>query len=176
MDITLHSVILALIVTAIACAFDISKGLIPNALIYPAWLLAVVLFLFGYGLSSWIDLGLALMLAFVPAAVLFSFGLLGGGDVKLLALLATLLGYSSTFDLLILSIGLGCIFSLGVILWAGRARVLSKYFLSLGKSFYYQTGVIDVPVSGLRIPFALPVFGALLIVLAYPSFSILELM
>jgi prepilin peptidase CpaA len=176
MDITPHSVILALIVTSMACAFDLSKGLIPNALIYPTWLFAIVLFMLGYGLSSWVDLSMALALGFVPAAVLFSFGLLGGGDVKLLALLATLLGYSSTFNLLIFAVGFACVLSLGVILWSRRAGTFLKDCFGLLKDIYYQTGVVDVRVSDVRVPFALPVFAALLVILAYPKFSILELM
>ena len=176
MDITLHSVILALIVTAMACAFDLSKGLIPNALIYPAWLIAIGLFLLGYGLGSWVDLSLALMLGFAPAAIMFSFGLLGGGDVKLLAFLATLLGYSSTLNLLIFSVGFASIFSLGVILWSGRMSFFFKGLVGIFKSIYYQVGVVDIPVSDVRIPFALPVFAALLLVLAYPGLSISALM
>ena len=176
MDITLHSAILALIVTATACAFDLSKGLIPNALIYPAWLIAIGLFLLGCGLDSWLDLSMAIMLGFVPAALLFSFGLLGGGDVKLLAFLATLLGASSTFNLLIFSVGFASIFSLSVILWSGAMSVFSKGFLNILRGIYYQVGVVDIPLSDVRIPFALPVFAALLLVLTYPSLSISALM
>src|SRR3546814_6099353 len=87
-----------------AAVSDAQRRIIPNWLTLTIAALAVPYWL-GTGLELWPDIALQLCLAagaFVIFAGLFAFGLMGGGDVKLLAALALWLPVGRFLELVVI--------------------------------------------------------------------------
>ena len=87
------ALMLGICVASIAAITDWSRGEIPNWLTLPPLFLAPL----GYGLAMGVDFALrcvcaAILSAFVPY-LLFRRGVMGGGDVKLLAALGATAGF-----------------------------------------------------------------------------------
>lgn len=136
-----------------AAAIDLRSQRIPNALTIPLALAALALHALTQGPSglwfslSGLGLGLGLMLA--P----FLFGVMGGGDVKLLAAVGAWLGPQVTLDAFLFTSLFGGAYALLVL--ARRADVLRGVFLRFWTSlcvtagagtFHYQ------PEAGARLP------------------------
>ncbi len=78
------------IALAVAAATDLAWRIIPNRLNLAIALAAPVAW-WAQGMAPWPDVGLQLAVAvavFVPFLLMFNFGAMGGGDVKLIAALA----------------------------------------------------------------------------------------
>ncbi len=87
------AVVLAICVASLAAMTDWSRGEIPNWLTLPPIFVAPL----GYGLAMGVDFALrclcaAILSAFVPY-LMFRRGVMGGGDVKLLAALGATTGF-----------------------------------------------------------------------------------
>lgn len=112
-----------------AAASDVATRRIPNRLV--AALAALGLARLGLGLAAGAsplaataDLGLGLAV-FALGAVLFRFGVLGGGDVKLMAAGALWLGLGSAWTFLAGTALAGGALAVGMVTWlsvAGRGR------------------------------------------------------
>ena len=96
--------IVALVLGIAAAKLDVSSRQIPNWLTYPS-------FGIGIALSVWPEFGIGLvnslvgaLVAFLPPFLLFSCGRLGGGDVKLLAAVGSLVGFPSAASVLFASV------------------------------------------------------------------------
>jgi prepilin peptidase CpaA len=75
---------------AVAAATDIAARIIPNRLNLAIALTAPLAW-WAQGMTLWPDIGLQLAIAlavFVPFVIMFNFGAIGGGDVKLIGALA----------------------------------------------------------------------------------------
>jgi prepilin peptidase CpaA len=105
----------ALVVSLIAAWIDHRTGTIPNRLTIPVLFLGLGLGLAG-GTSSGFLLAVAgaFATALVPL-ILFRFGAMGGGDVKLFAALGALLGAGSALEAEIVAFFLGAI--QGMVVW-----------------------------------------------------------
>lgn len=121
MNYHLAALTLVLIASAIAAYTDVRTRRIPNAL--PAGLLAG-----GLGLSAaagWQQAAIALSLfavVFAFGTLLFSFHLIGGGDVKLLAAAAAALGWPDTAAFLLYTILAGGVLGLTIAVFRRRLR------------------------------------------------------
>lgn len=101
-----------------AAVSDATRRIIPNWLTAAVALLAIP-YWFGIGLSPWPGMALQLTLAlvtFVLFAGLFAFGLMGGGDVKLLAALALWLPLSRFVELIVIMSLAGGVLTLAMVI------------------------------------------------------------
>ena len=83
---------LALGATAVAAGFDMRSKEIPNTISIVLGLAALIAAALGLHPLPWWDIALGFGVAFGGSFLLFALGVLGGGDVKLLAALGLTLG------------------------------------------------------------------------------------
>ena len=128
-------------VLAVLSSADFERRLLPNRLMYPA-LLAAVLFSWAWPDRSAVDIAIGGAVAAGAAVGLFALGVLFGnargsglgfGDVKLLVLLGLLAGWPAVGPAVVIGILLGGIPALALIL-TGRRNVHFSYgpYLSAG--------------------------------------------
>lgn len=86
--------------TIVATVCDLRRREIPDWIPAVLGLCAVIFVALGWTDVGWVGLGLGCVAAFVPALLLFALGALGGGDVKLLAVLGMGLGPAAMLSLL----------------------------------------------------------------------------
>lgn len=113
----------ALIVSAYT---DIARDKVYNWCTYPAIFVGLVVHgLVGYQSGDWLSLGWG-FLGFAIGAGLFllpyRFGLVGGGDVKLMGAVGALQGPNFVILSAFLSAVVGAIFGFSVLIWKGRFR------------------------------------------------------
>ncbi|MCP4198841.1 MAG: prepilin peptidase [Proteobacteria bacterium] len=119
---------LALVLTLIAAWTDYRTGTIPNRLTIPSLFLGLGLGLASGTASSFL---LAIAGAFATALVplvLFRFGAMGGGDVKLFAAVGALLGAGSALEAEILAFFLGAI--QGMVVWYRNGQLKQGLLLA----------------------------------------------
>ena len=111
--------VLILLVT-LASLFDLRLGKIPNALTYPACIFGLGFAATTWNWSAFSSSLLGLAVGFLPLFGLYLIGGLGGGDVKLMAAVGALMGYSFTLNALITSILVGGLIALLHVIWEGK--------------------------------------------------------
>ena len=118
---TLLAMLAALLVAA--AVVDLKKREIPHSVVIAVALLAIP-FWVASGLSFWPDALLQIGVAFLVFAVfalMFAFGWIGGGDVKLLGALALWLPWQAVVMMLVITSFAGLAVTLATIVWS-RAR------------------------------------------------------
>jgi len=162
---------LALILSGLACIWDVRKGIIPNWLSYSGLLAAVVLSFFESGRAV-ADTGLGFVIAFSLPFLLFLVGRLGGGDVKLLAALGAALGFPLAIDLLLWTCVFGFVVAFVVLVIAGRLKELVMDIVEMVLvTFLQRLGRTAVPVSGLSTPLAVSIFMSVCWLVFFPEYS-----
>jgi prepilin peptidase CpaA len=119
---TLLAMLAALLVAA--AVVDLKKREIPHTIVIAVALLAVP-FWIASGLSFWPDALLQIGVAFLVFAVfalLFAFGWIGGGDVKLLGALALWLPWQAVVMMLVIMSFAGLAVTLGTVVWSRVRR------------------------------------------------------
>jgi len=159
----MNAALLVLICAAIAAYTDVTSRRIPNAL--PALLLAAGIALSAlHGWQSAV-IGIGLFLAvFALGTVLFSFGLIGGGDVKLAAAASAALGWPDTAAFLLYTMVAGGIIGLAISVARGRLRPTLANVKAL--AFPMLSGVRPAPVSSAAgtMPYGLAFFAGAAVV------------
>jgi prepilin peptidase CpaA len=117
--------IIAYAVVGIACALaamtDVLQRRIPNVLTGALALAAVALAILSGPASGFAALAVALgVLLF--GAVCFALGVLGGGDVKLLAAASLALGYPCAIGFIVATLICGGVLAIGSLIATGRLR------------------------------------------------------
>lgn len=122
---------IACALTALAGVWDLRAGVIPNRLTLPALALGVVLHSFTLyfaapSAAAWLwvadAIGGALLCALVPL-ILWRYGGMGGGDVKLLAALGGLLGVRAGLEVQLVTFIVAAIAAPAVLAFRGRLLV-----------------------------------------------------
>lgn len=158
----------------LVCAvLDLRFGRIPNTLTYGGLLFGMALSMFPLTVGPGMAMAGAAF-GFVPALVLFAFGGMGGGDVKLLAAVGALVGWPLMVDVLFYSIVVGTAIAVGMTIWHGRVADL------LGGLKYHILALVYpklerwVPVKDVRVPFAVAVAGGTIWALFLPVMRVSE--
>lgn len=127
LDETLLALLAALVLTGVAAVWDLRTGLIPNRLVLAGALVAwgmTCLLGYSHGLTSMVH-GLvamvagALLVSLVPV-VLYRLGGLGGGDVKLLAVLGATLGPYLGLEAELYAFVAALLYAPARLLWQGK--------------------------------------------------------
>lgn len=141
----------------VACAFDLKAFRIPNAISLAVIVLFLIKALAMVDSMVWTGHALAFALMFVLGFAAFTFGLIGGGDVKLLSALALWFGISALPSLLTLTaIGGGLFAVLLLLLRHGASRLLA---VASPEGAARATGLLDRKAP---MPYALPIAAAAL--------------
>lgn len=188
LDITINVV---LIVLLILCSFeDARKKIIPNKYTIPALLAGFVLMTMNNGLDGLKDSLQGFLLGFLIFLLPFIFGLMGAGDVKLLAAIGALKGLTFTAYSLLAS---GLAGGIMVIIYAIYKRQLLKTIINmfgiiikpLAKGIYLNSGnklaektynyfeKAKNEHDNLYIPYAIPIAVGTIGVLASSLFNLL---
>ncbi len=163
---------LALALASVAALIDVRSGRIPNAITYPAIALGLAL-----GLAPGADpglgaRGLGLAVGFGPSFALFLAGVLGGGDVKLLAALGALVGFPAIVEVLLYSGLAGAVIGLGVLVWNGRLAATLHGMAAIAGMASLGQRPPPVPARDLRIPLGAAICTGVAWTLAAPVWGV----
>lgn len=161
------SVLLAILLSAAVWA-DFTSHRIPNGLSVAAAVLGLGLSLAPEGIGIG-EAGGGFAAGFVALLPLYLFRAVGAGDLKLMAAAGTFLGTAGTLVALVYALALGGPLVLG---YAAKKRSLARLLDSLrvftyGSAIRVSHGsapsVDDMPLSGLRVPYAIAIAGGVLL-------------
>jgi prepilin peptidase CpaA len=149
---------LVLVSAAIAAYTDVRSRRIPNAVSAALLLAGLTLHAFAGWQSEAISIGLFLGV-FAFGTMLFSFKLLGGGDVKLIAAAAATLGWPDTAPFLLYTMVAGGILGIIISIARGRLRPVLNNVKAL--VFPMLSGVRPAPISSAvgTMPYGLAIFA-----------------
>ena len=151
---------LGLVACGIAACTDLASRRVPNALTLPLLAVAPLLAAFD-GLHAALVACTIVVVALVGGIVLHGSGILGGGDVKLLAGAGALAGYPACVEVALYSAVCGGILAIAVAVVRGDlAGVLSRVRVGVattiaGRSIAVGAAAIDT--CGTRIPYAVAI-------------------
>jgi prepilin peptidase CpaA len=117
-------VLFAVALSCIAAITDVRSRLIPNWLTFPALGIACGAHAFLGGPTALLFALLSALACFAPSYFLFVRGALGGGDVKLFAVLGALLGLRDGLEVQLSAFVLVAVFALATTAWHGRLFTL----------------------------------------------------
>ncbi len=157
------------LVLLVAAITDWRERKIFNWLTYPAALGAIVLHLLVFGFAS---TGIALLTGLgviVLGLIILPFGWLGGGDIKLLAVIGLALGPAALYEIFFYAVLVGFIMGMALSLKNGYLidllKRLGRFIASIFVSMSTRTNVTTSLETDERayLPFAIPIFfGAIL--------------
>jgi prepilin peptidase CpaA len=158
----------ALLCATVAAACDLKTRRIPNLLTGPSILLGLLLHL---ALGGWSQLGLSAAAALIGGGIFLVFYLAGGmgaGDVKLMAAVASLVGYHSVPKLLIATVLTGGVLALGLALLRGKLKTTLRNVVAL-LLHHRAEGLTPHPelnlqnTNTLRLPYAIAIAAGCLV-------------
>lgn len=182
---------LVLVVLLLLCSYeDVRKKLIPNKYTIPALIAGFVLMTLNYGLDGLKDSFLGFLLGFFIFFLPFMFGLMGAGDLKLMAAIGALKGFTFTVYALFAA---GIAGGIMVIIYAIYKKQLLKTIINmfgivlkpLAKIIYLNTNNrvaqkvfnffenVKHEHSDLYIPYAIPITVGTIGVLVSGVFNLL---
>lgn len=149
---------LVLVISAVAAYTDVTSRRIPNVL--PAVLLCAGVLL--QALQGWQHAAISIVLFLVVFAfgtLLFSFKLLGGGDVKLMAAACAALGWPDAPAFFLYTLVAGGVLGISISVARGRLRPVFENVKAM--AFPLLTGVRPAPISSAvgTMPYGLAIFA-----------------
>lgn len=145
---------------------DLRTGLVPNRLTYPAVLIGLGLSLLPGGLAPG-ESALGLFAGFLAFYLLFAMGVMGGGDVKLMAAIGALQGYPFVLYAMFYSVFLAGVGAAVALVWRDEllptlrdgARLIAQ---AATATLMPGRPVDPLPRRGGKLPFAVAIcFGTL---------------
>ncbi len=182
---------LILVTLLVLCAFeDARRKIIPNKYTVPAILIGVILMTMNNGFLGFKDSLIGFAFGFLIFLIPFVFGLMGAGDVKLMAAIGALKGFTFTVSALLASGLVGGIITIIYIVYKKQfvrtlVNMFGMIFRPISKSIYLKSGNITskriydyfenkkLESSNLYIPYAIPIAIGTLGVLFINYFSII---
>lgn len=155
----MSALVLVLVIAAVAAYTDVRTRRIPNAL--PAALLAAGITL--HAMHGWQSAAISIGLfvgVFAFGTFLFSYKLIGGGDVKLIAASAAALGWPDTAAFLLYTMLAGGLLGVALSLAHGRLRAVCGNVKTI--VFPMLSGVRPAPLSSSAVgtmPYGLAIFA-----------------
>ena len=160
---------------AVAVATDLSTRRIPNALTFGTMALALTLHA-TQGVASLAIAAVVLAGVMVLGFGAFSLGWLGGGDVKLLAAAAAMLGLPDAVPFLAYTAIGGGALALCIAAAAGRLPAVVRSVALVLRPFAFKGTVAVAPVDALTMPYACAIaFGAVAVALSHTAAPFLRL-
>lgn len=171
-------VLMLIALVSVAAATDLKSRRIPNLLTFPVIVIGLSLWLFDMPWMFLSSLG-ATLLVLLLGMGLYMLGILGGGDGKLMAAVAAIMGARFLGEALLWTAIFGGIVALGLLAWK---RALVPFFGRLFRAGY-EFVVWRLPPGeviegeGHRIPYAVIVMGGVLLTLIaeWRGFTLLSL-
>ena len=148
MSLPIVSLVTMTAATGVAAAIDLRSRRIPNAIVIPLAVAALVLQAFG-GWFSVLDALTIMLVVFIIGSLAFARGLIGGGDVKLITACAGVVGSHQTLPLLAAIFFCGGVLS---VVEAMRRRRLRALVVSTAGA---TVGL--APASGVRVPYGVAI-------------------
>jgi prepilin peptidase CpaA len=127
-----------LFITGLAVFFDIRKRIIPNWLTIPAFLIVLVIEVYIFTLPEFIQILQTLFVATILFLTLFYLQIFGGGDVKLLLVIACTVAPFEFLRILFF-----------IFLFGGIQAILTMFYLKIIKK---------KEVSKITIPYGIAIF------------------
>jgi prepilin peptidase CpaA len=155
------------LVGAVAAITDLKNGKIYNWLTLPALVIGIALSVYCFGVmglwSSLAGVGLAALL-FIP---LFAFGVLGGGDVKLMMAMGSIFGARGLLDLIVFTFLVAGAGSFALLIRHHRVQAFAKEVYGFLRSLILPGLEIQWPRlrHDIKAPFGIAVFIGVLCVL-----------
>ena len=156
-----------LLVVLVSAVIDARTRRIPNLLTLPAILAGLTLWLLTGPMRAFLAALVSVVLVLALGFCLFAVGILGGGDGKLLAAVAGLMGPHFLGEALLWTALLGGVVAIGLLAWK---RALIPFLRRLFQAGY-QLVVWHIPAEGViegeghRIPYAIIVAGGVVLAL-----------
>lgn len=154
-------------VLAAAAFTDVRERKVFNKLTYPAFILGLILH--PIAMTSFTALGASLlagMLALLIGILILPLGWIGGGDIKLLAVVGTFLGLKGLGEVFFYSVICGFILGMAMALFSGylleMLRRLFIFLRGLLRVLMYRTKNVAEPLEKdprSRMPFAVAIFA-----------------
>ena len=142
------ALLLACLVATVAAAWDLKSRTIPNWLTYSALAAGIIL----AGLQGALVSSLAgTLIAGGCGVVLYLFRSMGGGDVKLLAALGSLLGQQLAWELLFFGLLFGGVWSIYVLCVTGNILQTLKGLWNAARSMIYPKVPVFIPAQDIHI-------------------------
>ncbi len=154
---------LLLLLTGAALFFDLKTGKIPNLLVLLGLLAGCAYRITVFGAEGVLSFLVGAGFPFLALFLLFSLGMMGAGDIKLLMAAGALLGWPGSLRHFVLSILFGALVSTVVFARGVRITDRFRYFAAYAREALAGGKVSRYRLMGERpenIHFALPVFLA----------------
>lgn len=154
----LYSQVVLLGVLAIAMITDIKTGKIKNWLTLPAIIIGPFIHL-AQGQNHLATLSLAGMgVMLVAAAILISFGIVGGGDAKLLVAIGSLAGLSLVKNILLFTALSGGVFAILVLFKRkGIANTTKQLALTAWLKIGLKANGTEIDGGKIKLPYSVPI-------------------
>ena len=139
----------------VAAVFDLRTRTIPNAVTYPGLVAAAALPVFSL---TPVSLGTAIigcLVAFSIGRFLFLISGLGGGDVKLMAMVGMFTGWPLILDTLFYFVIYGVVIALAYLVLRAKVGEMLKGLVLYVKGFVYPGLGFSIPKIDIEVPMAL---------------------
>lgn len=160
--------VLVLAAALTAAVFDVRTRRIPNALVAALLLAGIAANALGGWRPAVADLLIALAVL-LAGTFAFSFKLIGGGDVKLLAAAAGTLGYPACVFFVLCTLLSGGFIALAYAACRGRLRATFANVQAM--AIPVMAGVKPARPDGTPMPYALAIFAGALCTAVVPAFA-----
>jgi len=163
--------LLILLACGIGAITDLRSSRIPNGLTFSAALLALALHV-PQGIASVGVALLSLAAVTVLGFALFSFRLIGGGDIKLMAGVACAASFPGCITFLLYTMLAGGLLAIAVAARRGSLRASFYNASTLAyPALYYRTAGFAMPSAGIKMPYGVAIFVGAIALVASQTFA-----
>ena len=130
----------------IAAIIDCSLHKIPNFLTFPTIIIALLYHSIYYGLNGFLFSVAGLLVGIIALGILYIFGAMGAGDVKLMGAVGAVLGPKNVLNAFLFTGIIGVVYALIIILFRFEAsKTLLKRIIVTLKTLLFTGNFIPIP-------------------------------